>query len=444
MKAYPEYKPSGIESLGDIPAHWKMNKLNRICYMKGRIGWQGLKQFEFTSEGPYLITGMNFKDGIIRWDEVYHITEERYNEAPEIQLKVGDVLMTKDGTIGKLLYVDHLPDKASLNSHLLVLRPLENNFNPKYLYYLLHSSYFKDHIELYKTGTTFFGLTQEGTGKFKMLLPSLEEQDEIIEFLDRYSQNINDLIDKKTTIIELLKKERAAVIYHVVTKGLKIETPTKESGIEWLGKIPKHWEIIKLKYLADSLETGITPPSDKKEYFENGDIDWFTPADFRDDLILSNSKRKITKLAIDHNVAKIYNPNTVLLISIGATLGKVGITESESSSNQQINAITLKNNYNPVFVAHYLRSISDAVVSLSNSATLAILNLSQTKEIPVLVPPTQTEQAEIVKFIETSTAKIDFTISRIEKEIELLHEYSTVLLSEVVTGKIDTRNEVAS
>ena len=83
--------------------------------MKGRIGWQGLKQSEFTTEGPYLITGMNFKDGKIRWDEVYHITEARYDEAPEIQLKAGDVLMTKDGTIGKLLYVDTLPDKASLN-----------------------------------------------------------------------------------------------------------------------------------------------------------------------------------------------------------------------------------------------------------------------------------------------------------------------------------------
>ena len=113
MTAYPAYKDSGIEWLGEILAEWKTRKLKAICYMKGRIGWQGLKQSEFTDEGPYLITGMNFKDGIIRWNEVYHITEERYNEAHEIQLQEGDVLITKDGTIGKLLYVDHLPGKAS-------------------------------------------------------------------------------------------------------------------------------------------------------------------------------------------------------------------------------------------------------------------------------------------------------------------------------------------
>src|SRR5690348_1799458 len=127
MKKYPQYINIDINGIKTIPKNWTFNKLSRICYMKGRIGWQGLKQSEFTKEGPFLITGMNFKDGVIRWDEVYHITEERYNEAPEIQLKVGDVLMTKDGTIGKLLYVDSLPDKASLNSHLLVLRPISDS-----------------------------------------------------------------------------------------------------------------------------------------------------------------------------------------------------------------------------------------------------------------------------------------------------------------------------
>lgn len=116
--------------------------------MKGRIGWQGLNQTEFTTNNdePYLITGMNFKNGAIRWDEVYHVSDERYEIAKEIQLKSGDVLMTKDGTIGKLLYVDYIPypHKASLNSHLLVFRPLNNSYNPKYLYYHLFSPYFSN------------------------------------------------------------------------------------------------------------------------------------------------------------------------------------------------------------------------------------------------------------------------------------------------------------
>lgn len=215
-------KESGIEWLGEIPAHWDVKKLKQICYMKGRIGWQGLKQAEFTDKGPYLITGMNFKDGVIRWDEVYHITEERYNEAPEIQLKIGDVLMTKDGTIGKLLYVDTLPGKASLNSHLLVLRPLDNEFLPKYLYYQLQSEFFKYHIEIHKTGTTFFGITQEAVGLYKMLLPPLKEQQTIAQFIDTETVKIDALVATTQQQIDRLRAYRTSLISDAVTGKIDV------------------------------------------------------------------------------------------------------------------------------------------------------------------------------------------------------------------------------
>jgi len=113
---------------------------------------------------------MNFKDGEIRWNEVYHVSEDRYQVAVEIQLKKGDVLMTKDGTIGKLLYVKEIPypGKATLNSHLLVYRPIGNSYEPLYLYYNLSSPFFKNHIELNKSGTTFFGISQEAVSKYKI------------------------------------------------------------------------------------------------------------------------------------------------------------------------------------------------------------------------------------------------------------------------------------
>ncbi len=213
---------SGIEWLGKIPEHWEMKKLKCICYMKGRIGWQGLRQSEFTDNGPYLITGMNFKDGVIRWDEVYHITEERYNQAPEIQLKLHDVLMTKDGTIGKLLYVDYLPRKTSLNSHLLVLRPLKNDFIPKYLYYTLNSQPFKVHIETHKTGTTFFGITQEAVGLFKIILPPINEQREIVEFIEKETNRIDETTFKIAKEIELLEEYKTALISEAVTGKIDV------------------------------------------------------------------------------------------------------------------------------------------------------------------------------------------------------------------------------
>lgn len=173
--------------IGIIPQDWNVKPLKTISSMNGRIGWQGLKQSEFTfnPDDPFLITGMNFKDGEINWEEVYHIPIERYKEATNIQLRVSDVLMTKDGTIGKLLYVNELPypGKASLNSHLLLFRPLDNQYNPKFLFYQLGSKPFLDYVELNKSGSTFFGITQEAVGKYLAFLPPLPEQQAIATVL---------------------------------------------------------------------------------------------------------------------------------------------------------------------------------------------------------------------------------------------------------------------
>ena len=194
-KAGYKQTPSGI-----FPEDWDIVPLNMISSMHGRIGWQGLKQSEFTmkADDPFLITGMNFKDGEIRWEEVYHVPWERYEIAKEIQLKSGDVLMTKDGTIGKMLYVDEIPypGKATLNSHLLVFRPLNNKYIPKFLFYQMNSKAFFNHIEQEKSGTTFFGITQEAVGKYNVFLPSIPEQTAITEILSDMDVEIAALEEK--------------------------------------------------------------------------------------------------------------------------------------------------------------------------------------------------------------------------------------------------------
>jgi type I restriction enzyme, S subunit len=180
LKGFEALRLREVEGAGQIPTDWDVRELRNAALMHGRIGWQGLKEAEFTSnpEDPFLITGMNFKDGEIRWDEVYHVPLARYAMAPQIQLRPGDVLMTKDGTIGKLLFVRSIPypGLATLNSHLLVFRPKNNAFDPLFLYYQLQSKRFANHVELEKSGSTFFGLTQAATGKYVAILPSLEEQ----------------------------------------------------------------------------------------------------------------------------------------------------------------------------------------------------------------------------------------------------------------------------
>jgi type I restriction enzyme S subunit len=186
---------------GSSPVDWDVMPFRPVSSMNGRIGWQGLKQEEFTEspDDPYLITGMNFKDGKIRWDEIYHIPAKRYQEAPAIQLQVEDVLMTKDGTIGKLLYVDGIPHpgKASLNRHLLVFRPINAQYVPKFLFYQLSSPTFAQHVELHKSGSTFFGLTQEATGKYPVILPPVPEQAAIAEVLSDMDTELGALEQRR-------------------------------------------------------------------------------------------------------------------------------------------------------------------------------------------------------------------------------------------------------
>jgi type I restriction enzyme S subunit len=201
LAGFSKERPYKQTEIGVIPEDWMIKPLKTISSMSGRIGWQGLKQEEFTfnESDPFLITGMNFKDGKIRWKEVYHILEKRYQEDKKIQLKDGDILMTKDGTIGKLLYVEEIPfpGKASLNSHLLVFRPLNNAYEPKFLFYQLTSKQFADYVNLNKSGSTFFGITQEAVGNYATYLPPIKEQKAIAQVLSDMDTEIEALEQKR-------------------------------------------------------------------------------------------------------------------------------------------------------------------------------------------------------------------------------------------------------
>lgn len=167
----------------------------------------------------------------------------------------------------------------------------------------------------------------------------------------------------------------------------------KESGVEWIGAVPEGWEVKRLKWLSKNIVTGRTPPTDIPEYFD-GNIDWFTPADFGGNLVLHNASRKISKSAVENLGLELYPKRSVLLVGIGATLGKIGIIEQEAYSNQQINAILFnEQEMTPYFGAYFLDVFRDMIVSSSNAATLAILNQTKTKGLDIFVPPLPEQRA---------------------------------------------------
>ena len=435
MKRYERYKPSGVEWIGEIPDHWGLKKFGLISYMKGRIGWQGLRQAEFTNEGPYLITGMNFENGRIAWDKVYHISEERYNEAPEIQIKTNDVLMTKDGTIGKLLYIDYLPGPASLNSHLLVFRPHENLYHPKYLFYQLQSLPFKHFIGLNKSGTTFFGITQDAVSRYMTILPAYDEQMTIFRYLDRKTAQIDDIIAKKQRLIDLLNEEKTAIINQAVTKGLDPNTPMKDSGIPWLGEIPAHWEIRKLKYVSKINPEALT---------EN------TKEDFRFfyiDISSVDSEGNITDLIellfkdAPSRARRIVKQEDTIISTVRTYLKAIAFIQREDSNLICSTGFSVirpdPKVFRPKFLFCLLRSdkIINAISSLSKGVSYPAIDSEDLAEMATWFPPRE-EQDAILNYIEANKYRIDKTISKINKEIELLQEYRTALISEAVTGKI--------
>lgn len=190
-----------------------------------------------------------------------------------------------------------------------------------------------------------------------------------------------------------------------------------------------------MKYVAKKVQTGSTPPSNEEQFYLE-ELNWYSPSDFSENLLLKNSKRKISKAAVSEGVVKMFPANSVLFVGIGATLGKVGYIDEPATSNQQINCLSFSSKEEAVFYTNFFYANQPNIVALANAATLAILNQSQMKDILIPVPTSNEELNNAIQHIQIETQKIDNTISKIEKEIALIQEYRTALISEVVTGKI--------
>jgi type I restriction enzyme, S subunit len=211
----------------------------------------------------------------------------------------------------------------------------------------------------------------------------------------------------------------------------------KESGVEWLGDIPKHWDAKRLKFISQKVQTGTTPPSNREEYYQDGDVNWFAPSDFSEDnLYLKEAKKKINRKALEDGIVKQIPRGSILIIGIGATLGKVGLLDVDATSNQQVNAILLNRNINSTFVAYFLLVLQEIMKIISNSTTLGILNQEKTKQIPLTIPPLD-EQESIAHFLDRKTSQIDALIAKKEALLEKLDEKRTALISHAVTKGLD-------
>ncbi|WP_201790309.1 restriction endonuclease subunit S [Campylobacter devanensis] len=213
-----EFKDSQISWIGQIPKHWKISKIKYECFLKGRIGWQGLTTAEYIEEGAYLVTGVDFLNGNIDWQNCVRVSEWRFNQAPEIQIKNNDLLITKDGTVGKIALTKDTPKQATLNSGVMLIRPKNKNYYEKFLFYILSSDQFWLWFSYINSGnTTIIHLYQNSFDNFSFTLPPLNEQKKIAEFLDKKCEKIDRLNENYAKQITALKEYKKSLIYECVT-----------------------------------------------------------------------------------------------------------------------------------------------------------------------------------------------------------------------------------
>lgn len=434
-----QMKPSGIDWIGEIPQGWNLKRIKYLSTLKGRIGWQGLTADEYVDEGPFLITGTDFINGTINWDTCVHITEERWGEAPEIHIKNGDLLITKDGTVGKVAIVSNLEGKASLNSGVLLIRTFDG-FDKRFLYWTLLSDEFWAWFKLKNAGnSTIIHLYQNDFAEFCYTFPNVIEQKAIADFLDEQCGRIDGIISDLEKQIEILQKFKKSLILETVTKGLNKNVPMKPSGIDWIGDIPATWDIKRIKDVS-KMQTGTTPPNNEGVNIDGDGVNWFTPGDFKDGSIeLLNSEKFVNDETIQRESIKIYPQYSILFVGI-ASIGKLGYFENACYSNQQITAIKTNNMENSKFIAYSLMASMDYTKSNALYTTVPIINNAYLGVIKIPFPK-EKEQKEIVFYLDKKCLQIDEIVKGKKEQLEKIKQHKKSLIYEYVTGKKRVREE---
>jgi len=429
---YPEYKDSGIPWAEVIPTAWNVLPLYVIANECDDSN-QGMQEKNLLSlsYGRIVQKDINSNDGLLPESfETYQIVQPN-----DIVLRLTDLQNDQRSLRSALV-----GQAGIITSAYLAVRP--QGVVPRFLSYLLRA---------YDTTKVFYsmggGLRQSmkfaDLKRLPMVLPTQEEQGMIATFLDRETAKIDALVAEQEKLIALLQEKRQAVISHAVTKGLDPDVPMKDSGVEWLGEVPGHWDAITLRRCALAVQTGGTPSADNlSESLDEGFV-WYTPGDFGSSLKLSTSTRRIANEAVASGEAKVFPPKSVLIVSIGATLGKVGFAQDTSSANQQINAVIPGSRVDGYFLAWSLSVKTETMRFLSNASTIGIMNQEKTKEIWIALPPRE-EQTAIATFLDRETAKLDTLMAEARTAITLLQERRAALISAAVTGQINVRGLVGS
>lgn len=445
---YPEYKDSGIDWLGNIPAHWQVTKL-RFLFSLGR--GLGITKENLLDEG---VPCINY--GEIHSKYGFEILPEKHS----LKCVASDYLETGAGALlsaGDFVFADTSEDIegagnfSHLNSdtptfagyHTVIARPISNDI-PRYMAYLFDSLPYRYQIRKSVSGIKVFSITHGILKNCYLWIPQKKEQQQIAAFLDRETAKIDQLIAKQQQLIELLKEKRQAVISHAVTKGLNPNVKMKPSGVEWFDVLPEHWKLGKLGYYA-KVSNGATPSRENLDYWNDGSVAWLNSSKVND-VYIKEADQFITRLAVlKTGVQKVSKFDLVMAITgEGQTRGRVAICLMDATINQHLASISIKDKtLHYEFLFYWLSIFYERIRYESSGAgsTKGAITCSDIMSFPIVIP-SHVEQIEIINQCKIYETKLDNLLNRASQQIGLLRERRAALISAAVTGKIDVR-EVA-
>ncbi len=435
MKKYDNYKDSGIEWIGEIPEHWEIQRLKHAFDLG--TGLSITKENLIDKGVPCVNYGeIHSKCGFevdINKHNLKCVDLDYLNTSKKALMKQGEFIFadTSEDIEGSGNFT-HIKRDGDIFAgyHTVTVRPL-NIPNSLYFAFLFDSIDYRTQIRNSVKGIKVFSITQGILKNTFIWSPPLEEQTAIANYLDHKTTQIDHLITQKEQLIALLQEERTAVINQAVTKGLDPTVQLKDSGIEWLGEIPEHWEVKKLKYICNLINERAIEKPDYIIALEN-------ISNWTGEIIGNPFQNKMEGDAI------LFESNDILFNKLRPYLAKVLKTERNGGCVGELLVLRAKEEIDSDFL--YQRLSSEMIITIVDNSTYGtkMPRASWDKFISLIeigVPPIS-EQKEIANYINNKISDIKNIISKTQQEIELLKEYKTALISEVVTGKVDVREAV--
>lgn len=440
MERYDRYKDSGVEWIGEIPEGWVTRRLKNFLdsvphsIVDGPFG-SDLKSDEYTDTGVPVTQLNNIKEGFHRVDSFKFVSESKAAQLSSHFVFPGDLLMAKMMPAGRTCIASSAYPKYLLSSDSIRI-VIDSSVDRRFVCYAANC-YCLAECELKSSGVTRIRINLSIVRNLSFVLPSLQEQKKIADYLDQKTAEIDSLIEKNEKSIELLEEYRKSVISEAVTKGLDPNVPMKDSGVDWIGDIPEGWGVNKLKFLA-YIQGGSTPSKDNLDYW-NGDIPWVSSGEVKSSVLFDTSQH-VSDLALQKCNNVLFHPGSVVMVVRSGILKHtlpVALLMRPMTINQDVKAFVFNENIDPRFFIYFVNGLNDKLLLIlkKDGSTVDNLDVDLVVNCSILQPSLR-EQKQIIDYLDEKTFQIDSLIDKKKQLIEKLQEYRKSLISECVTGKV--------